>query len=177
MENFIKINDPRVKDYYLINESGIIVSMKNPNKPVYLAYRTDKDGYYDTSMQLKDGRRMAFKVHRLLALTFIENPENHPVVNHKDGIKKNTYVSNLEWCTISYNTQHAYDMGLIDHGRKKKIKAINTKTNDAIFFDSIKEACDHFKVHFTSISKLCNGLANMTTRGKIANIKFEFCEA
>lgn len=53
------------------------------------------------------------KKHQLLAITFIPNPDNLPIINHKDGNKMHSYVNNLEWCTHSYNTKHAFEHGLI----------------------------------------------------------------
>lgn len=51
-------------------------------------------------------------VHRIVAECFLENPNNLPEVNHKDGDKLNNSVVNLEWCTRSHNIQHSYDTGL-----------------------------------------------------------------
>ena len=61
------------------------------------------------------GQRREFKhfyVARLVAMAFIDNPNNKPQVNHKNGIKSNNCSNNLEWVTASQNSQHAYDIGL-----------------------------------------------------------------
>lgn len=57
----------------------------------------------------KDAKGTKFKIHRLVALTFLENPKNKRCVNHKDGNKQNNCVENLEWVTHGENMQHAAD--------------------------------------------------------------------
>lgn len=67
----------------------------------------DRCGYRHISINKKNRN-----VHRIIAETFIPNPSNLPCVNHKDGNKLNNSVDNLEWCTHSENTTHAYSAGL-----------------------------------------------------------------
>jgi hypothetical protein len=66
--------------------------------------RVTRDGYYRVGLR-KNGTQKHFNVHRLVALTYIPNPNNLPCVNHIDLNRKNNNLSNLEWCTILYNSQ------------------------------------------------------------------------
>lgn len=59
-----------------------------------------------------NGKTRSAAIHRLVALAFIPNPENKPVVNHIYGNKRNNAVDNLEWATYAENSQHAYRTGL-----------------------------------------------------------------
>lgn len=71
----------------------------------YLAYKLCKEGRKEYTVQ----------AHRLVARTFISNPNNYLEVNHINGIKTDNRVENLEWCTHSQNVQHAVDTGLLIH--------------------------------------------------------------
>jgi hypothetical protein len=70
-----------------------------------------KDGYLRAALYLK-GVEFRTPAHRLVAIAFIENPENKPEVNHKNGIKWDNKKSNLEWVTKSENGLHAFQTGL-----------------------------------------------------------------
>lgn len=70
-----------------------------------LKCRLDSKGYFYVSL-CKNATIKNFRVHRLVAIMFITNPKNKPEINHKDGVKINNEVSNLEWVTSSENMQH-----------------------------------------------------------------------
>lgn len=65
-----------------------------------------QDGYQRIVL-MKDAVKKRYMCHRLVALTFIPNPDELPQVNHKDGIRNNNCVENLEWCTQSQNEKHS----------------------------------------------------------------------
>lgn len=68
------------------------------------------------------GLHKKFLVHRLVAKAFVPNPEGKPAVNHIDGNHKNNHFTNLEWCTIKENNQHAFRNGAMNNaiGRKRR---------------------------------------------------------
>ena len=87
---------------YLIYEDGLIYGKKRDN---FLKCRIGKDGYTRIDLS-KDGKRYHMLLHRLLALTYIENPNNYPVVDHIDRNKQNNDLSNLRWGTSSDNNRN-----------------------------------------------------------------------
>lgn len=92
-----------------VSRSGPTGDLVVPGK-VKKAFVTPK-GYLRTQL-VKGGQAKNFMVHRLVATAFLDNPENLPEVNHRDGNKKNNQISNLEWATECDNQIHAYDGGL-----------------------------------------------------------------
>ena len=113
-----------VKDFekvYMISNFGNIkrlekiIIRKNPkNKNTLIKYtykekllslKNDKDGYKFIIL-CDNGRRKVSRIHRLVAEAFLDNPNNYPIINHKDENKSNNHIDNLEWCTIKYNTNY-----------------------------------------------------------------------
>ena len=78
------------------------------------------DKGYKTVSLTKDGKTKSVFVHRIVAEAFIPNPDNLPMVNHKDEDKTNNFLENLEWCTASYN--RTYGKAIEKHARKLRGK-------------------------------------------------------
>lgn len=110
-----------IKNYeglYSVTEDGHIYRYVY-NRAIEVAQRKNSNnGYLLITLHKGGGVRTDACVHRVVAETFIPNPENKKCVNHIDGNKTNNVVSNLEWVTPSENTRHAYATGLNKHKRK-----------------------------------------------------------
>lgn len=104
-ENFINVESKKIPDYpnYSATIDGRIFS-HNTNK--FMTQNKNEEGYVRLSLKNKDGEKK-FLVHRLIAVTFISNPNKYPQVNHIDSNKENNYVNNLEWTTNQKNRLHA----------------------------------------------------------------------
>lgn len=102
---------------YLISEDGIITSKITKNtltgEQKIIVPFLDRDGYKRVSLVTDDGRKK-FRVGRLVAMVYIPNPDNKPVIDHVDCNKKNDSKNNLEWVTVSENTIRAIENGLIE---------------------------------------------------------------
>ena len=104
---------------YQVSTMGRVWSIK---RQIYLKPCSDKDGYLKVSLVAINGKVKVEKIHRLVALTFIDNPNNHTVVNHIDSCRQNNWVGNLEWTTVRGNNEHGYE-----HGSIKKSQQIATE--------------------------------------------------
>lgn len=111
------------EESYQISDKGRVFSKRrlDGNRIIYgkeLHPTITQDGYLKIGLT-KDGETKKFYLHRLVAQHFIENPQNLPQVNHKDGNKFNNDVSNLEWCTRKQNQEHAVKNFLMQHGEAR----------------------------------------------------------
>ena len=126
------------------------------NQVFFLSQSKDSKGYM--RVWLSNGKvQKNFKVHRLVASAFVENPNNLPQVNHKDENKQNNSLLNLEWCNRKYNCNYGTRL---DRQRKRVFcKELNEEFADA------REAQRKIGVLKSSIQKCCRGAQK--TAGKM----------
>lgn len=108
-------------------------------------------GYYTVNINYQP-----ILVHRIVAEAFLPNPNNLPVINHKDGNKLNNSADNLEWCSTQHNNQQAVYQGL--HHDNHKVICLDTGE----VFVSESECARKLNVPLRKVSEICNGLANQT---------------
>ena len=129
---------------YMINKEGEVLSCSRLCGTIFKKDRIVKplkksNGYLQVRLS-KNGNQKKYYVHRLVAQTFIPNPDNLPQVNHKDYDKTNNCVSNLEWCDNSYNMRYSDIPSKLQDilGVKIIVKDLALKTSKA--YSSINEA-------------------------------------
>ena len=104
---------------YEVSSDGFV---RNRHTGRILRAATDRDGY-NTLVLYNDNGKCTKKIHRLVATYFLEPDDKRDQVNHKDGNKSNNTVANLEWCTRSENTRHAYKNKLFTANMRPAIDA------------------------------------------------------
>lgn len=103
---------------YEVSNYGDVYNIKRN----HMMKPNDRDGYKIVRLS-KNGARYETGAHRLVAQAFIPNPNNYPVVNHKDENPSNNNVDNLEWCTVGYN--NTYNNKHITTGHKLRFNKLN----------------------------------------------------
>ena len=146
--------------YYLVSNKGNVKSVDRkvgnrghtttlmrgkPKKKTKL-----KIGYFVVSLWKNNKSRLEY-VHRLVATAYLENPNNYAYINHKDGVKTNNDVENLEWCTQQDNVQHSVRTGLSKYPR---IMCVETSE----IFVSASEAYRITGIYQTAISACVRGV-------------------
>jgi hypothetical protein len=114
VSNFGNVRRKQVETNY---KDGRVANFKQ----TILKPSKDKKGYLRVYLSV-NSKKHAKKIHRLVALTFLENPLNKETVNHKDLDKENNNIKNLEWMTNKENMQHAFKNGVYKERDKYTIK-------------------------------------------------------
>ena len=120
-------------------------------------------GYANVNLY-KNGKRKNILIHRLVALAFIPNPENKPMINHKDENPLNNCVDNLEWCTASYNNIYGTRIERQRQTLKDSCKSGKIKQVKKVFCEELNKTFVHAKsaqeelgINGNSIRQVCRG--------------------
>lgn len=157
-ENLYEVSNlGRIKSLERTKKTRSGALQKVPEKIRALSYGT-KGEHYAYVVLSKNGKNKTFLVHRLVASVFIPNPDNLPIVNHKDENKRNDSVDNLEWCDYSYNNTYRNihlkrDLSNVN----RKIIQYDLDMNEIKRWDSIVSITSSLNLQATNIIKCCKG--------------------
>lgn len=157
---------------YQVSNYGRVKSLKGKEERI-LKQGTTKNGYRIVGLY-KDGKSKWFSVHRLVAMAFIDNSNNYPVVNHIDECRTNNHVENLEWCTVEYNSNYGtarerqskaisgenhpmYGKFGKDNPTSKQVIQLTLGGDYIKLWGGIREIERTLGYHSQSISKCCRG--------------------
>ena len=125
-----------------------------------------RSGYYVVTLCLSGKQKMK-SVHRIVAETFIPNPENKPQVNHIDGDKSNNCIDNLEWATAAENNEHAWKHNL-NRNHPIQVAVTDMQSGEVTIYDSILDA---------SIKLGCNSVGQHLENGTpYKHYKFKYVD-
>lgn len=142
---------------FVINEKGQIKNLKTGN---FMTAYIGKTGYYHVNLNF-DNKVKNIRLHKALAETFIPNPNNYPVVHHKDENKLNYELNNLEWTTSAKNTQYHIqceinkDNFFINNRKLTADDILYIREHQHLY--SRKEMAEKFNVSKTTIINICKG--------------------
>ena len=176
--------EPYTLQFVLLSRQGVIILEKTKYDGIFIdgedVYRFDRGEYkklckwidnveyYMVSFR-QNKKRKYVRVHRIIAETFIPNPNQYPQVNHIDGNKLNNQITNLEWCSNAYNTKQGYDKDLYhNRHRSHAVLAVNKETGRSFEFSSIRSCAEALGLNRKTITGILKGTK------KTNNYEYEF---
>lgn len=149
---------------YTVCSDGSILGLNG--KPLKLA--KNQNGYLFFNFWL-EGKRKTHVVHRAILKSFTKEPKGNPVVNHIDGNKENNSLDNLEWCSYSYNTNHAMKVLKRDLGKNSRKEVIAVSSDGLIkkSFKSLTECAKYLKVSIAQVCRVLKGIRKSANGYKI----------
>lgn len=131
---------------YAVSNYGFVKSLRRNR---LLKPDTGGTGGYPRVTFSVNNQRARFTIHRLVALAFLTKIVGKELINHRDGVKTNNHVDNLEWCDCSENTVHAFDTGL---------RATGENSTNAEITNNV-------------VHQVCRLIQSGWTRGKVLGLK------
>lgn len=132
-----------------------------------LSQKVGKDGYLNCTLTDRNGNARMFRVNRLVATAFHENPEGKEVVHHKDQNIKNNSASNLEWVTTKENLYASDVYGQLSEKFRKPISCETVDGKPIGNFRSVRQASEYLNIDARHISAVING-----RRKSVKNYRF-----
>lgn len=148
---------------YKVSNLGRILSLnyKRTGKAKLMNPSANTSGYLQVDLW-KDGKPKTCLVHRLVATAFLDNPENLPCINHKDKVKTNNSVENIEWCSYKYNNNYdshnekLSDAQINDPNKSKKVLQFTLDWKFIREWPSTQE-CGRNGFNQSEVAKCCRG--------------------
>jgi len=148
---------------YLISNFGRLKKLYfKDREKICIQHYTDKGYQYCYLHKLGKSHKM--KVHRLVAIAFIPNPNGYDQVNHKNGIKGDNEIGNLEWCSNYMNTRHAIEELGFRSGKKGVVK-LSLEGEFIEEYESLEVAEKESGCRKANISSVCSGRKSFNTSG------------
>lgn len=157
--------------YYAGSNGNIYIYHSRTNSYFKKKLKANYTGYVYTSIKINN-KTKTFRVHRLIASIFIDNPNNLPIVGHLNNIKNDNRVDNLYWTSISENTKKAFDDGLAkndkgyDDSQSFPVYVFDLNNKLLYNFGSTSECAKNLKISKSTVLRQCHHITKGKPRGK-----------